>query len=132
MPWKFLKYEDRSAKSMLSSLFDVSGIPTLVLVDNDGTITLDGRTVVMNVPFDKWKSYDDDQKAAQAKLDAEIGGYPESVTTEKHEHPLVKKSHVYRGSYGCDICAEPGNGWVYHCDECGFDAHPRCVVTNAP
>jgi len=38
MPWLALPYDRRKAKSTLSSMFDVSGIPSLVVVDADGEI----------------------------------------------------------------------------------------------
>lgn len=51
MPWKALPYSDRARKSALSSKFKVSGIPTLVILKEDGTvITKDGRTEVDSDP----------------------------------------------------------------------------------
>lgn len=55
MPWKILTYSDRLKKDRLSQLFNVKGIPTLVLVDEEGTITTDGRSQIMSVPFDELK-----------------------------------------------------------------------------
>jgi len=44
MPWLALPYSDRTRKNQLSEMFDVSGIPTLVVVGPDGiTITKDAR-----------------------------------------------------------------------------------------
>ena len=44
MPWLALPYAARAAKEDLSKLFEVRGIPTLVLLKGDGTlITRDGR-----------------------------------------------------------------------------------------
>merc|ERR1712054_602416 len=41
-PWLALDFADRKAKEQLSNLFGVRGIPTLVIVDKDGTtITTD-------------------------------------------------------------------------------------------
>merc|ERR1712054_689535 len=46
-PWLALDFADRKAKEQLSNLFGVRGIPTLVIVDKDGTtITTDGRSAV--------------------------------------------------------------------------------------
>eukprot|EP00927_Polykrikos_kofoidii_P068109 TRINITY_DN634_c0_g1_i5.p1 TRINITY_DN634_c0_g1~~TRINITY_DN634_c0_g1_i5.p1 ORF type:complete len:418 (+),score=72.36 TRINITY_DN634_c0_g1_i5:74-1327(+) len=51
MPWLALDYADRKRKEQLSSLFGVSGIPSFVLVDSDGsTITKDGRAAVSSDP----------------------------------------------------------------------------------
>ena len=53
---------------------------------------------------------------------------PDTVTSEIHVHPLEKLCSVYGGMYGCDVCDKTGQDAVYHCEECGFDAHPQCVV----
>jgi len=48
MPWLALPYADRSRKEDLSNRFDVSGIPSLVLLDKDrSVITTDGRGAIM-------------------------------------------------------------------------------------
>lgn len=127
MPWKMLAFSERKAKKLLSELFEVQGIPTLVLLDDSGVITTEGREAIM-LPFEDIRGFEEAKKEKAAKLDALIATYPESVQAPQHEHALVKMPHVYRGSYGCDICHSGGAGWVYHCDECGFDAHPHCVV----
>lgn len=58
MPWCTLDYEDREMKNMLSRVYDVSGIPSLVLLNGDGElITDEGRTVLMDTPFEKIPSY---------------------------------------------------------------------------
>jgi nucleoredoxin len=50
-PWLALDYSDRKAKDDLSSLFGVSGIPSLVVIDADGsTITKDGRSAISSDP----------------------------------------------------------------------------------
>ena len=54
---------------------------------------------------------------------------PASITCASlHCHPLEKKSKVYSGRYQCDVCKGDGRGWVFHCPECSWDAHPRCVA----
>ncbi len=129
MPWTMLKYSEREMKAKLSAIFEVSGIPTLVLIDNQGVITTDGRTAIMECEFEGIRSYEEAKVAAAEKLAAEIAGYPQEVKHECHVHPLKKMPQVYSGSFGCDVCGSGGTGWVYHCDECGFDAHPKCVHT---
>jgi len=48
MPWLALPFEERERKEALSKKFKVRGIPSLVIVDEDGsTITTDGRSAVM-------------------------------------------------------------------------------------
>ena len=130
MPWLMLKYEDREKKSILSELFNVEGIPTLVLVDEHGLITTEGREAIMETPFEDLKAYEENKRLEIEKLNAEIAGFPESIKIDAHEHPLMKLPSVYRGSYGCDVCAAGGSGWVYHCDQCGFDVHPKCADKN--
>merc|ERR1712225_45567 len=51
MPWISLPYANRDAKEALSKKFKVQGIPTLVIIDKDGTtITTDGRSAVTEDP----------------------------------------------------------------------------------
>jgi len=38
MPWLALKYEDRQAKEKLSKIFGVNGIPSLHIIEHDGTV----------------------------------------------------------------------------------------------
>ena len=46
---------------------------------------------------------------------------------------LVKTKGPYRAthghdSFGCDICEQNGDGWAYHCEQCGdYDVHPSCL-----
>ena len=51
----------------------------------------------------------------------------EEILHDSHMHPLRKAADPYVHGYICDICDEGGCGWVYHCVECGYDAHPWCV-----
>jgi len=51
MPWLALPFEERERKEALSKQFKVRGIPSLVVLDEDGsTITTDGRSAVMEDP----------------------------------------------------------------------------------
>eukprot|EP00930_Biecheleria_cincta_P076826 TRINITY_DN6403_c0_g1_i1.p1 TRINITY_DN6403_c0_g1~~TRINITY_DN6403_c0_g1_i1.p1 ORF type:complete len:214 (-),score=46.13 TRINITY_DN6403_c0_g1_i1:205-846(-) len=129
MPWMALAFSDRESKEMLSTKFEVRGIPSLVLIDGTTgeTITRDGRSAIMSCEFDKLKTYEADKAAAAAELEEKLKTAPEELTHSSHDCVLKKMASVYRGQYGCDICNGGGEGWVYHCDECGFDAHPRCV-----
>lgn len=50
MPWTMLDYSDRDLESKLAREFDVSGIPSLVLIDRDESgevLTTDGRFLVL-------------------------------------------------------------------------------------
>lgn len=51
MPWLALPYPERERKAKLSKKFKVNGIPTLVIVDEEGkTITADGRSAIDSDP----------------------------------------------------------------------------------
>jgi len=51
MPWLALPYEKRDEKASLSQAFGVSGIPSFVVINPDGTtITTDGRSKVTQDP----------------------------------------------------------------------------------
>eukprot|EP00667_Euglena_gracilis_P008774 EG_transcript_8894 len=51
MPWLALPFAEREKKAALSKKFKVNGIPTLVILDSDGTlITLEGRSAVSKDP----------------------------------------------------------------------------------
>jgi len=51
MPWAALPYEDREVKEQLSKEFQVRGIPTLVIVDeNRKLLTKNGRDIVRDDP----------------------------------------------------------------------------------
>jgi hypothetical protein len=55
---------------------------------------------------------------------------PDSLQCERlHPHLLEKRATVYgNGRYNCDVCSESGSGWVFHCQQCGWDAHPACAA----
>lgn len=49
MPWLAVKYSDGETRKALNSLFEVSGIPTLVVLDAQGSvITMQGRADIGN------------------------------------------------------------------------------------
>jgi len=79
MPWKMLKYEERDTKKMLSELFEVEGIPTLVLLTGAGKIiTVDGREALMECEFDKlsdWAAEKAAKDAAKAAAMAEAKAF---------------------------------------------------------
>ncbi len=63
---------------------------------------------------------------------------PDSIQDSRHEHPLMRMSCkmlpvAYGGTaFDCNICHEIGQGYVYRCSLCDFDAHPSCVVVPSP
>lgn len=51
MPWSAVPYCEQECRRELASLFGVQGIPTLVIVDADGSvITYDGRGEINDDP----------------------------------------------------------------------------------
>jgi|EP00670_Eutreptiella_braarudii_P010037 thiol-disulfide isomerase/thioredoxin len=60
MPWTALPFSEKNARETLQKKFNISGIPTLVILDTDGqSITTDGRGAVTKDPTGKdfpWKS----------------------------------------------------------------------------
>ncbi len=70
MPWLSLDYANRDLKGTLGQAFSVTGIPTLVWVDKDGSvITLDGRKKVVQEP-DKFPWTADQPKAVSGVVGA--------------------------------------------------------------
>ena len=58
-----------------------------------------------------------------------VESMPAVLKLSLHPHPVEKRESVYRsGQYICDVCGRSGVGWVFHCEGCGWDAHPACVV----
>jgi hypothetical protein len=71
-----------------------------------------------------------DQAQEEEHVQREIDSYPDMVELKEHsEHPLKKTVCMYSsGSYRCNVCNWDGCGYVYHCEECNFDAHPQCAM----
>jgi nucleoredoxin len=130
MPWKRMKFTESEKKQLLSAFFEIRGIPSLVFVSEEhGLITKDGRSAAFEVKqISDIVQFEEEKRIKEAKLAAEIETLPMIVTIDQHPHPLHKLSNVYGGQYGCDVCSKGGSGWVYHCDECRWDAHPYCAV----
>lgn len=83
----------------------------------------------MTVPFEKFGTFEEEKRELARILEEKIKDVPDSVTHKSHEHPLAKIRCPYRGGrFGCDVCGGGGEGWVFHCDKCNFDACPSCVM----
>ena len=63
---------------------------------------------------------------------------PDSIAYSGHEHHLTRVSSrtlpiEYGGSmFECNICRMVGQGYMYRCSLCNFDAHPTCVIVTKP
>lgn len=133
MPWKMLAYADRETKASLSTRFDVCGIPTLVVLDEKGQLLTDnGRDLVSaGVPIAAWRDKVAQWAEEAAAAERAVALMPATVTVAEHPHELTKTAKVYSGYYGCDMCHVGGSGWAYHCQECGWDAHPKCACPDS-
>lgn len=71
MPWAALPFANRSKKADLSNKYKVRGIPSLVILDPDGTtITTDGRDAVSGDPQGEaypWRPPTEEEKATVLK-----------------------------------------------------------------
>lgn len=134
MPWLALPYQDRETEQNLSKKYDVEGIPTLIILDGNGTtITNDGRTFISlgganAYPFSQeklaqlMKIQEDKRKEAERKLEelknevAEKDGI--SILASNRDHLInnkgatvpisdVKKNQVvglYFSAHWCGPC----------------------------
>jgi len=128
MPWLAVPFDDRACKEAASDAFKVEGIPTLVLLDGAGNvIDRDGRKVIMKKGAAGYPYRPDPEM--QKRIDAEMKLLPQTVKDHRHPHPLPLVPKAYKGSFGCNGCGDEGEGWVYHCDACQYDLHPKCVET---
>jgi len=68
-PWVALPYDQRDMKSSLSKKYKVQGIPTFVILGPDGkTITMDGRTAVLQDPTGEKYPWIPPTAAGKAKM----------------------------------------------------------------
>ena len=92
MPWLAMPFAERKKKDMLSNIFDVEGIPTLVILDKDRkVVTLDGRSSAMMDPEGKdfpWypKSVNDLDSAAGINESPSLCLMVEGEGEAGHEH----------------------------------------------
>ena len=69
-------------------------------------------------------------------LDFKCVTLPQTTRYKQHEHPFTL-SYVAEddsGEYYCDICEEERNPnyWFYHCTDCTYPAHPKCILGEYP
>ena len=122
MPWLMLPHADRAACGVLSRFIAVDELPALVLLDRtNGVVTKNGFDAVMTTTdFDNIATY-------EATVISSILALPASVLTTHHTHLLMKTPSVPSGYYCCDVCGGGGQGWLFHCSVCRYEAHPKCV-----
>lgn len=126
MPWYALEYKNRELKETLSNIFEVKGIPTLVLLKSDGTemTTTGGQICSVGAEFFPWGNDEmmAGRKAAKLREEQKV---KEALEKEKSFNAKIKADgeKVFRrivGSPGnCDIERKSAN--VYDVDFKRFD-----------
>jgi thiol-disulfide isomerase/thioredoxin len=106
MPWLALPFSDRLLKASVSKKYGVSGIPSLILLNPDGSvITIDGRA---SIDDDDIEHLLETGEGRKRKGSIEVSG-------ELHWHPMISpKSKLGKptGS-GSDLCQSRVYGsWV--------------------
>jgi len=119
MPWIAVPYANRQLNGQMSEKFGITGIPTLLIFDENGKFLHDdGSRLVYEDGADghpfaidpvKEAAKEAAAKAAQEefkrKQEELLASLPKEVKDERHEHPLALMPQVYYGNYGCDICS---------------------------
>nr|GME16327.1 probable nucleoredoxin 2 [Ipomoea batatas]GME20132.1 probable nucleoredoxin 2 [Ipomoea batatas] len=130
MPWLALPFDDPKNKE-LTKYFDITGIPSLVILRPDGkTVTKLGRNLInlyeeKAYPFTRGRV-----ELLEKKMDEEAKSLPKSEFHVGHRHELSLVSEgTGGGAFICCDCDEQGYGWAYLCLRCGYEVHPKCVKT---
>lgn len=110
MPWLALNYSERDLKNQLSELFEVRGIPTLILLDGAGnTITNNGRmTISAGAEFFPWgveemKNYQEVKQLRAAEARAKALAQEESLAEEQRARGNGVLARL-RGTPGVSAC----------------------------
>ncbi|KAJ4962492.1 hypothetical protein NE237_022431 [Protea cynaroides] len=124
MPWLAIPYNDKTQQD-LCRIFDIKGIPALVLLGPDGkTLSTNGRALISSYGAEAFPFTESRRTEVEAALGKEVDGLPHQVKDPKHEHVLgldMAKAYV------CDFCKGQGRFWVFSCEKCDFDLHPTCL-----
>ncbi|GAB2276097.1 hypothetical protein Dimus_010838 [Dionaea muscipula] len=124
MPWFSIPYEDKSRHD-LRRIFEIKGIPALILIGADGKIiSTNGRSLVSSYGASAFPFTESRIAEIKAALRKEGDDLPRSVRDVKHEHEL--KLDMAK-TYVCDSCHCQGKFWAFSCDVCNYDLHPSCV-----
>ena len=67
MPWTAVQYTDDSRISALKQRYGINGIPTMVIVDTQGSlVTYEGRKDIQKDPNDCLKKWEEEHNLQQA------------------------------------------------------------------
>lgn len=129
MPWLALPFAERDLKTGLSSLFNVNGIPSLVLLKPDGTvITEDGRDAITYGPeYFPWGP--DDMKRGQAEAAEKAAKAKEEAL--KAEKAAIEDQQAKGGPVLKRLRGEPGQS-VKHLTETRTLEMVRFPTVGAP
>ncbi|XP_041021611.1 probable nucleoredoxin 2 [Juglans microcarpa x Juglans regia] len=132
MPWLALPFGDPAVKE-LAKHFDVHDIPCLVILGPDGkTVTKQGRNLINLYQENAYPFTEARVESLEKQMDEEAMSLPRSVLHPGHRHELTLVSEGNGGGpFICCGCDEQGSGWAYQCLECGYEVHPKCVITVA-
>ncbi|KAG2692845.1 hypothetical protein I3760_08G070900 [Carya illinoinensis] len=132
MPWLALPFGDPAVKE-LAKHFDVRDIPCLVILGPDGkTVTKQGRNLINLYKENAYPFTEARVELLEKQMDEEAKSLPRTVVHPGHRHELTLVSEGNGGGpFICCGCDEQGSGWAYQCLECGYEVHPKCVITSA-
>lgn len=124
MPWLAIPYSDKTQHD-LCRIFDIKGIPSLVLIGPDGKpIKTNGRAIISLYGAKAFPFTESKLRDLEAALRKEGDALPRQVKDMKHEH-LLKLDMAK--AYLCDSCKQRGRFWAFSCDVCNYDLHPSCT-----
>ncbi|GAB2222950.1 hypothetical protein Droror1_Dr00017082 [Drosera rotundifolia] len=124
MPWLAVPYEDKTRQD-LKRIFEIKGIPTLVLIGADGKlISANGRSLVSAYGALAFPFTEASVGELETALRKEGENLPQVVKYVNHEHEL--KLEMAK-AYMCDACGCRGKFWAFTCDACNYDLHPSCL-----
>lgn len=124
MPWLAIPYDDR-ARQDLCRIFNIKGIPALVLIGPDGkTMSTNGKEMISLYGAKAFPFTESRIAEIETALKKEGDALPREVKDVKHEHEL--KLDMAK-AYVCDCCKMRGRFWAFSCDVCNYDLHPKCV-----
>lgn len=128
MPWLALPFDDQTNKD-LTKYFDITGIPSLVILGPDGKTVTKLGTRLVNLYQEKAYPFTRARvELLEKKMDDEAKILPRSELHVGHRHELNLVSEGSGGgAFICCDCDEQGYGWAYLCLRCGYEVHPKCV-----
>jgi thiol-disulfide isomerase/thioredoxin len=97
MPWKMLRFEDQEVNELANEVFEVEGIPTLVLVncESGNIITSDGRNALFSGTLCEIEEREDEKKRLRkVKADQIEFQMPDRFEDPRGTSTFLSKRHV--------------------------------------